>query len=224
LGEIWSCQRRTARNEKPAWQTRNFCAGIAQTHVQTGSGESSGRLTAAVKAGGGGEQLAAAWLARERGFAIVARNWRSPRDRRDELDLVGRDGEALVFVEVKTRAAGALVPGYYAVDARKNASPPRRGGLPARPARKAGDGALRHRRGRNAGSRFVARARGAALRKHSAVSEKFSGLKVARRCDLHFPCLGTAPRKFFLFSWPTPSVIRFCTGSASTAAHRRRSS
>ncbi len=65
------------------------------------------------------ERLAAAWLRRERGFAIVARNWRSPRDRRDELDLVCRDGEVLVFVEVKARGAGALVPGYFAVDARK---------------------------------------------------------------------------------------------------------
>jgi putative endonuclease len=68
-----------------------------------------------------GERLAAAWLRRERGFRIVARNWRSPRDRRDELDLVARDGEVLVFVEVKTRAAGALVTGYHAVDARKKA-------------------------------------------------------------------------------------------------------
>jgi putative endonuclease len=32
---------------------------------------------------------------------------------------VCRDGEVLVFVEVKTRAAGALVPGYHAVDERK---------------------------------------------------------------------------------------------------------
>ena len=70
-------------------------------------------------AGGRGEQLAAAWLQRERRFTIVARNWRSPRDRRDELDLVCRDGETLVFVEVKTRGADALVPGYYAVDERK---------------------------------------------------------------------------------------------------------
>lgn len=30
-----------------------------------------------------------------------------------------RDGETLVFVEVKARAAGALVPGYFAVDRRK---------------------------------------------------------------------------------------------------------
>ncbi len=56
---------------------------------------------------------------RERRFEIVARNWRSPRDQRDELDLVCRDGDALVFVEVKTRGAAALVPGYYAVDHRK---------------------------------------------------------------------------------------------------------
>ena len=70
-------------------------------------------------AGGRGESLAAEWLRRERRFAIIARNWRSPRDRRDEIDLVARDGEALVFVEVKTRGTGALVPGVYAVDERK---------------------------------------------------------------------------------------------------------
>jgi putative endonuclease len=71
--------------------------------------------------GARGERLAEDWLRRERGFSIVARNWRSPRDRRDELDLVARDGEALVFVEVKARAAGALVSGYHAVDKRKKA-------------------------------------------------------------------------------------------------------
>jgi putative endonuclease len=74
---------------------------------------------ASATSGARGEQLAVEWLKRERGFAIVARNWRSPRDRRDEIDLVARDGEALVFVEVKTRGAGALVPGYHAVDDRK---------------------------------------------------------------------------------------------------------
>lgn len=30
-----------------------------------------------------------------------------------------RDGEVLVFVEVKARAAGAMVPGYFAVNERK---------------------------------------------------------------------------------------------------------
>jgi len=70
-------------------------------------------------AGARGERLAEEWLRRERRFAIVARNWRSPRDRREEIDIVARDREALVFVEVKARAAGALVPGYHAIDARK---------------------------------------------------------------------------------------------------------
>jgi putative endonuclease len=69
--------------------------------------------------GADGERRAAAWLRRERGFTLVAANWRNPADRRDEIDLIARDGEALVFIEVKTRAAGALVPGYHAVDARK---------------------------------------------------------------------------------------------------------
>ena len=77
------------------------------------------RHRSAPDAGGLGERLAADWLQRERSFAIVARNWRSPRDRREEIDLVCRDGQVLVFVEVKARAAGALVPGYHAIDARK---------------------------------------------------------------------------------------------------------
>lgn len=70
-------------------------------------------------AGAWGERRAEDFLRRERGFRVLARNWRSPRDRRDEIDLVALDGEALVFVEVKTRSARALVPGYFAVDPRK---------------------------------------------------------------------------------------------------------
>jgi putative endonuclease len=69
--------------------------------------------------GARGESSAAAWLVRERRFVLVTRNWRNPRDRREEIDLVARDGAVLVFVEVKTRAPDALVPGYFAVDARK---------------------------------------------------------------------------------------------------------
>jgi putative endonuclease len=69
--------------------------------------------------GARGERVAAAWLCREKGFRVLARNWHSPRDRRDELDLVCMDGELLVFVEVKTRAAGGLVRGYASVNVRK---------------------------------------------------------------------------------------------------------
>jgi putative endonuclease len=70
-------------------------------------------------AGERGERHAAEWLERERGYAIVVRNWRNPRDRREEIDLVCRDRDVLVFVEVKARAPTALVPGYHAVDRRK---------------------------------------------------------------------------------------------------------
>jgi putative endonuclease len=76
-------------------------------------------LVPARQRGDEGERLAEAWLRRERGYRVVVRNWRNPRDRREEIDLVCRDQETLVFVEVKARAEGALVPGYYAVDARK---------------------------------------------------------------------------------------------------------
>ncbi len=68
--------------------------------------------------GESGEQEATAFL-RRLGYVVVARNWRSPEDRRDEIDLICTDGGVLVFVEVKTRAARALVAGYHAVDARK---------------------------------------------------------------------------------------------------------
>ena len=53
------------------------------------------------------------------GMRVLSRNWRNPRYRRDELDLVALDGAVLVFVEVKTRTIGALVSGYRAVNARK---------------------------------------------------------------------------------------------------------
>ncbi|MDA8038225.1 MAG: YraN family protein, partial [Actinomycetota bacterium] len=46
-----------------------------------------------------GEDLAAHWYA-ERGFRVVARNWRC---REGECDLVASKGVLLVFCEVKTR-------------------------------------------------------------------------------------------------------------------------
>ena len=71
--------------------------------------------------GARGEAAAAEFLQRAQAFSIVARNWRNPRDLREEIDLVARDGEVLVFVEVKTRAAAALVSGFHSVNARKKA-------------------------------------------------------------------------------------------------------
>ena len=77
------------------------------------------RFGAPANAGTRGEQHAAKWLRTHCGYTVVARNWRDPRDRRREIDLVCRDGDILVFVEVKARSSAALVPGYFAVDDRK---------------------------------------------------------------------------------------------------------
>jgi putative endonuclease len=54
---------------------------------------------ARVEFGKAGEDLACRELER-RGYAIVARRW---RQRMGEIDIIARDGETLVFVEVKAR-------------------------------------------------------------------------------------------------------------------------
>ena len=59
--------------------------------------------------GARGEALAAEYLNRKRDFCILARNWRNPYDRREEIDIVALQGNATVFVEVKTRTAGCLL-------------------------------------------------------------------------------------------------------------------
>lgn len=74
-----------------------------------------GRLSTGEK----GERAAARYLSREQQFQILARNWRNPWNRREEIDLVCRDGEILVFVEVKTRTGDEVLEGYHAVNAAK---------------------------------------------------------------------------------------------------------
>lgn len=51
-----------------------------------------------------GEQIAARHLA-ARGLTIIERNWRCPQG---EIDLIARDRDELVFVEVKTRSSVAF--------------------------------------------------------------------------------------------------------------------
>ena len=63
-----------------------------------------------------GERQAAAAL-KKKGYRLLGRRVRMGR--RDEIDLVARDGSILVFVEVKTRAEEAFGRPVSAVDRRK---------------------------------------------------------------------------------------------------------
>ncbi|MEU8031709.1 YraN family protein [Streptomyces sp. NPDC049099] len=63
-----------------------------------------------------GEDLAARRLA-EAGMTILERNWRSGRS--GEIDIVARDGDALVVCEVKTRRSGAFQHPMAAITPRK---------------------------------------------------------------------------------------------------------
>jgi putative endonuclease len=68
-----------------------------------------------LRLGRAGEAAAEALLA-GKGFAVLARNYRT---RGGEVDLVCQDGGTLVFVEVKTRGAGSLARPDQAVTAAK---------------------------------------------------------------------------------------------------------
>ena len=61
-------------------------------------------MTLRQEKGRAGEDAAADWLEKA-GMRILARNWRSGSY---ELDLVCRDGDELVFVEVRLRGKGSL--------------------------------------------------------------------------------------------------------------------
>ena len=67
--------------------------------------------------GGKGEEEVYFHL-RQRGYVMVARNWRSPR-RKGEIDLIGWDGDTLCFIEVKTRTSHDVKPAEAAVDEAK---------------------------------------------------------------------------------------------------------
>lgn len=64
-----------------------------------------------------GEDLAHRHL-RAQGFTIVARNW-SPPQGGGEIDLIARDGDSLVFIEVKTRATNAVAAPERNIDSEK---------------------------------------------------------------------------------------------------------
>lgn len=78
----------------------------------------SGKSTGGRKAlGSAGEAAAVKYLQRA-GYEIVETNYRT---RTGEIDIVARDGQTCVFVEVKARSGLAFGRGAEAVDSRKRA-------------------------------------------------------------------------------------------------------
>lgn len=72
-------------------------------------------VAAHLESGARAEQLAVAYL-QARGVTIVARNLRC---RRDELDIVGLDGDTLALIEVRQRRGGGFGGALASVTARK---------------------------------------------------------------------------------------------------------
>jgi len=65
--------------------------------------------------GEAGEALAARLL-KKRGYKIIETNYRTPLG---EIDIIARDGDTLVFVEVKARQTGQFGAPKWAVTPRK---------------------------------------------------------------------------------------------------------
>lgn len=62
-----------------------------------------------------GEEVARLFL-QKKGYAILESNWRSQHK---EIDIIARNGNTLVIVEVKSRKQGSLTSPEDAVDIRK---------------------------------------------------------------------------------------------------------
>ncbi len=74
-------------------------------------------MTEKRRLGDRGEDYTARFLQKQ-GYTITGRNWHS---RYGEIDIIAENGEYLLFVEVKTRKAGSMVPGELAVTPQKAA-------------------------------------------------------------------------------------------------------
>ena len=65
--------------------------------------------------GNWGEELAAVYL-REKGYAIMERDWHS---KHRDIDIIAQNTDYYVFVEVKTRSSQPLVDPLLAIDFKK---------------------------------------------------------------------------------------------------------
>ena len=61
-------------------------------------------MTSTIKTGNTGENIAADFLLKK-GFEVIARNYRY---KHSEIDLIAKQGNLLVFVEVKTRSSSSF--------------------------------------------------------------------------------------------------------------------
>jgi putative endonuclease len=65
-----------------------------------------------------GEKLAKKYLSKK-GYSFLEQNWRCKKNRRLEIDLIFKDKEILVFVEVRSRSSKSLVSGYDSINRKK---------------------------------------------------------------------------------------------------------
>ena len=86
---------------------KKLAAGKHSPELQPGKTPSTSRA----RTGAEGEEAAAVHL-RRLGWTILDRNWRA---RQLELDIVARERDTVVFVEVKTRAASGLQSPFEAL-------------------------------------------------------------------------------------------------------------
>lgn len=86
--------------------------------THTFSERSNSSLSPSQKKGQLGEQLACDFL-KKNNYKLLLRNWRHLKD---EIDIIAKEGEVLVFIEVKARQDDSLQPGFYAVNADKKRS------------------------------------------------------------------------------------------------------
>jgi putative endonuclease len=89
------------------WKVSDAARQLRQRHVMS--------PTAAL--GRRGEDLAHRYL-RHAGLTVLARNYR-PRGGESEVDIVARDGDTLIFVEVKARASADFGSPDRAIDGDK---------------------------------------------------------------------------------------------------------
>lgn len=66
-----------------------------------------------------GEAVAADYLQYQEGYKILAKQWKRGGY---ELDIVARDEDVLVFVEVRSRKVGSKVSGYHSITRKKRRS------------------------------------------------------------------------------------------------------